>query len=124
MAQLNFDGKQLEHLVDGLLAVGDRNKDGKVSFEEYVASNYSVSQKKSASFTAYNTPLLFLYEGQKWQNTSSQYITPEGIMFLKISIYMYHIDKIYCSTLRIHALTTKELTSFEYFKHTFKENLY
>ena len=34
--QLNFTQKQLENLVDGLIAVGDRNDDGVISFDEYV----------------------------------------------------------------------------------------
>ena len=33
MHQLNFVGRQLE---DGLVAVGDRNHDGKITFDEYV----------------------------------------------------------------------------------------
>ena len=37
MHTLNVDQKQLENLVDGLMAVGDRNRDGRVTFEEYVA---------------------------------------------------------------------------------------
>ena len=42
MHQLNFGQKQLENLVDGLLAVGDRDHDGKVTFEEYVAMSRDV----------------------------------------------------------------------------------
>ena len=36
MQLLNFTYKQLENLVDGLLAIGDKDGDKKLSFAEYV----------------------------------------------------------------------------------------
>ena len=36
MQLLNFTYKQLENLVDGLLAIGDKDGDRKLSFAEYV----------------------------------------------------------------------------------------
>ncbi len=43
MHQLNFGQRQLENLVDGLLAIGDRDpKDGKIAFAEYVAMSRDV----------------------------------------------------------------------------------
>ncbi len=42
LPQLNFSQKQLENLVDGLMAVGDANHDGKISFDEYVAMSKDV----------------------------------------------------------------------------------
>ena len=42
MHTLNFGQKQLENLVDGLMAIGDKNKDDKITFMEYVAMTRDV----------------------------------------------------------------------------------
>lgn len=42
MHSLNFGYKQLENLVDGLLAIGDKDKDGKITFGEYVLMSTDV----------------------------------------------------------------------------------
>ena len=36
MQLLNFSYRQLENLVDGLLAIGDKDANGRLSFAEYV----------------------------------------------------------------------------------------
>ena len=54
MQLLNFTYKQLENLVDGLLAIGDKDGDRRLSFPEYVemlddvfVKNYAPSSLKN-----------------------------------------------------------------------------
>ena len=42
MRHLNFSHGQLENLVDGLLAIGDKDKDGKVTLDEYIVMSNDV----------------------------------------------------------------------------------
>lgn len=42
MHNLGFNQKQLENLIDGLAKIGDKNKDDKITFEEYVSMSRDV----------------------------------------------------------------------------------
>lgn len=42
MSALNFSHSQLENLVDGLIGIGDKNGDKKITFEEYVNMSHDV----------------------------------------------------------------------------------
>ena len=39
---LNFSPRQLENLVDGLMGIGDKNGDRKITFDEYVHMSHDV----------------------------------------------------------------------------------
>jgi hypothetical protein len=42
MHSLNFSLKQLENLVDGLMAAGDKDRNGRITFAEYCAMTKDV----------------------------------------------------------------------------------
>ena len=42
ISSLNFSSRQLENLVDGLIGIGDKNGDKKITFEEYVHMSHDV----------------------------------------------------------------------------------
>jgi Ca2+-binding EF-hand superfamily protein len=42
ISALNFSQRQLENLVDGLIGIGDRNGDKRITFEEYVHMSHDV----------------------------------------------------------------------------------
>ena len=42
ISALNFSSSQLDNLVDGLIGIGDKNGDKRITFDEYVRMSHDV----------------------------------------------------------------------------------